>query len=105
MLLLTTLDSTPFLRVGVPAGAELDAHRRSGKLESVAEESFEVALVGIGHAIERVAVDDDARRIDAALVRVAQLGAHQAGLRRRLALDRRDQGARPFLRGQPGPCG
>src|SRR5436190_22239465 len=101
MLLLTTLDSTPFFRVGVPAGAELDAHRRSGKLEGVAEESFEVALVGIGHAIERIAVDDDARRIDAPLVRVAQLGAHQAGLRRRLTLDRRDQGARYLRRGQP----
>src|SRR5438093_11004164 len=88
MLLLTTLDSTPFLRVGVPAGAELDAHRRSGKLEGMAEESFEVALVGIGHAIERVAVDDDARRIDAPLVRVPQLGAHQAGLLRRLKIDR-----------------
>src|SRR5207247_2101310 len=94
MLLLTTSDSTPFLRVRIASSTELDAHRRSGKLESVAEESFEVALVGIGHAIERVAVDDDARRIDAPLVRVAQLGAHQAGLRRRLTLDRRDHGAR-----------
>src|SRR5438309_11561522 len=94
MLLLTTLDSTPFLRVGVPAGAKLDAQRRSGKLESMAEESFEVALVGIGHAIERVAVDDDARRIDPPLVRVAQLGAHQTALRRRLTLDRGDHGAR-----------
>src|SRR5205807_6198349 len=52
-----------FLRVRVPAGAKLDAQRRSWKLEGMAEESFEVALVGIGHAIERVAVDDDARRI------------------------------------------
>src|SRR5438445_13363581 len=99
MLLLTTLDSTPFLRVGVPAGAELDAHRRSGKLERIAEKSLEVTLVGIGHAIERIAVDDDARRIDAPLVRVAQLGTHQAGLRPRLTLDRGDHGARPLRPG------
>ena len=38
-----------------------------------------IALVGVGDVLERVAVDDDDRRIHAALVRVAQLGAEHAG--------------------------
>src|SRR5207237_1481909 len=88
------LSSLPLLRIRVAAGAELDRHRRARELELVAEESFEIALVRVGHAVERVAVHDDARRVDPALVRVAQLRADVAGFRRRLALDRGDHGAR-----------
>src|ERR1051325_6024732 len=69
--------------VGIAAGAQLDAERRAGELESVAEVALEVAPVGIGHAVDRVAVDDDARRVDAALVRVAQLRPDDADLGRR----------------------
>src|SRR5919108_6487556 len=90
-----------FLRVRVAAGAELDRERRADELERLAEVALEVALVGGRHAVERVAMDDDARRIDAALVRVAQLRAHQAALRRRLALHRRLHGARELGRRQP----
>src|SRR5687768_10553157 len=80
--------------VRIAAGAKLDAQRRSGELEPVPEEPFEVALVGIGHAVERVAVDDDARRVHPALVRVAQLRPDRAALGRRLLLDRGNQRAR-----------
>src|SRR3954468_14226157 len=81
------------LRVGIAAGAELDRERRADQLEGVAEVAFEITLVGRGHAVERVAVDDDARRIDAALVRIAQFRPDEAGLRWRLPLDRGHHGA------------
>src|SRR5688572_33139903 len=81
-------------RVRVAAGAELDAQRCSRQAELLAEKPFEIALVRIGHAVERVAVDDDARRIHSALVGVAQLGADRAALGRRLLLHRGDQRAR-----------
>ncbi len=45
-------------------------------------------------------MDDDARRVDAALVRIAQLRPDQAGPRRGLSFDRRDHGARDFGRRQ-----
>src|SRR5688500_4178020 len=72
--------------VRIAPAAKLDAHRRARQLERVPEVALEVALVGLGHMVERVAVDDDARRVDAALVRVAQLRAEAAAARRRLAL-------------------
>src|SRR5439155_14606150 len=90
-----------FLCVRVAAGAELDRERRADELECLSEIALEVALVGRRHAIEGVAVNDDARRVDAALVRVAQLRAHQPALGRRLALDRRNHGARELRRRQP----
>src|SRR5438128_2134198 len=80
--------------VGVPAGAKLDAHRRSDQAELAAEKSFEVALVGVRDPIERIAVDDDARRVDAALVRIAQLRPDQTAFGRRLLLDGLNQRAR-----------
>src|SRR3982751_1156601 len=89
------------LRVGIAAGTELDGERRADKREGVAEVAFEVALVGIRHPVERVAVDDDARRIDAALMRVAQLGADQSALRRRLPLDCRLHRSRELRRWDP----
>jgi len=39
----------------------LDAHGVPASLKRIAGRILEVALVGIGHAIERIAVDDDAR--------------------------------------------
>src|SRR5256885_9442493 len=81
------------LGVRVTAGAKLDRERRADELERVAEIAFQVALVGGRHAIERVAVDDDARRVDAALVGVAQLRPDEPGPRRRLALHRGNHGA------------
>src|SRR3954471_21344670 len=77
-------NSTLSLHVGIAPGAKLDAHRRSDQAELLAEKAFEVALIRVGHALKGVTVDDDARRVDAALVRIAQLRPHQAALRRRL---------------------
>src|SRR5688572_21201482 len=46
-------DALPLLvRVGIAAGAELDAHRRADERELVAEKSLEVALVGVGQLLE-----------------------------------------------------
>src|SRR6185437_14638267 len=61
------------IRVGVGAGLEFYPKGRAPQLESLAEKTFQIAAVGVGHARERRAVDDDARRIHAALVRIAQL--------------------------------
>src|SRR4051812_46888047 len=90
--------AAPFERIA--AGAQLDAERRTRELEFVAEVPLEVAPVGVRHAVDRVAVDDDARRVEAALVRIAQLRPDRTALRRRLALDRRDQRARQLRRRQ-----
>ena len=68
--------------------AHLDPQRRAGELEVLAKAPFEVALVGVGDVLERVAVDHDDRRVHAALVRVAQLRPEGAGALRRLVLDR-----------------
>src|SRR5882672_6149339 len=72
--------------IGIAAGAEFHAHRRAVQLERVAQESLEIAPVGLGHAVEGIAVDDDPRRVDAALVRVAQRRPELPALGRRLLL-------------------
>ena len=74
----------PFLRVrlliaeGVFAGVELDAQRCSLQAEDFTEAVFKVAPVGVGNLVQRVAVDDDQRRVASALVGVAQFGAEEA---------------------------
>ena len=83
--------------IGILAGAQLQAHRRSLQFESLGEESFQVAAIAVGQLVELVAVDDDGGRIDAALVRVAQLGPEQAGARRRLPRGRLRSSARVSL--------
>src|SRR5438132_1595213 len=98
MLLMST--SLALLGVGIAPGAEFDGERGANQLEGVAEIALEVALVGVRNAVERVAMDDDARWIDAALVRIAQLRPDEAGLRWRLPFDRGDHGARDFWRRQ-----
>src|SRR4051812_26725710 len=102
MLLMSTSTLALLVRIGVATGAELYGERRADQLESVAEVPLKVALIGGGHPIQRIAVDDDARRIDATLVGIAQLGTDDAGLRRRLLLHGRDHGARQLRRGKPG---
>src|SRR6185295_1891150 len=95
----------PFLslaRVRVAPGAKLDRHGGADELELVPEVALEVALVGIGHAVEGVAVDDDARGVDAALMGVAELGADYAGPWRGLFLDGGDEGAGELGGGEAG---
>src|SRR6185295_14776606 len=89
----------------VAAGAEFDGHGGADELEFVPEEAFEVALVGVGDAVEGVAVDDDARGVDAALVGVAELGADDADLRWGLLLEGGDEGAGELGGGEAGHGG
>src|SRR5690606_7838409 len=64
---------------GILRGLEFDAQGRAGELEVLAEPPFQEALVGIADVFERIAVDDDDRRVLATLVRIAQLGTEGAG--------------------------
>src|SRR5947208_15560572 len=104
MLLMST-SLALLLGVRIAPGAEFEGERGPDQLEGVAEIALEVALVGVRNAVERVAMDDDARWIDAALVRIAQLRPDEAGLRWRLPFDRGDHGARDFWRRQTRHCG
>src|SRR5947207_1082162 len=97
MLLMST-SLALLLGVRIAPGAEFEGERGPDQLEGVAEIALEVAFVGVRNAVERVAMDDDARRVDAALVRIAQLRPDEARSRRRLPLDRRDHRARDLGR-------
>src|SRR6186713_460380 len=55
---------------------------------------LEVAPVAVGYAVKPRAMDDDARRIAAALVGVAHFGPEDAAARGRLARDRSFERAR-----------
>ena len=62
------------VRIWVCADLELYPKGRSPQFERVAEEMFQVPAIGVRDVAQRGAVDDDQRRVDAPLVRVAQLG-------------------------------
>src|SRR5664279_1101264 len=98
--------SAAHLNVCVRVGADLELYpkRGSAQFERIAEEMFEVAAVGIRHLVQRRAVDDDERRIDPALVRVAQLRPHQSGAWRLLALHCELQRAGESGRGKLRHC-
>ena len=68
--------------VGILAGAELDDQRAALQLQCLAEAADEKTLVACRDGLGLVAVDDDARRVLAALVGVAQLDAAAARQRR-----------------------
>src|SRR5256885_5022639 len=80
-------------------GFQLDPQRRANQIEFLAESPFEEALVGLRHMLERIAVYDDDRRVHAALVRIAHLGAVDARLLGRLELYGLHQQAREHRRG------
>src|SRR5205807_4414521 len=69
------------------ARAQLDAKRRAPELERLAQRILEIALVRPLDLVQRGSVDDDDRRVRAALVRVAQLRPEAPGERRLLLLD------------------
>src|SRR3954463_1753320 len=94
-----------FTRVRIAPSAKLDCHGRADELELAPEVALEVALVGVGDAVEGVAMNDDARGVDAALMGVAELGADDAGLWRGLLLDGGDQGAGELGGGEAGHGG
>src|SRR6185437_5140405 len=91
------------IRVGIDACLELYPKGRAPQLERVAEKMFQVAAIGVGHVRQRRPVDDDERRIDAALMGIAQLRPHVAGTRRLLSRHGELQRARESRRRQP--CG
>src|SRR5580658_10580451 len=68
------------VRIGV--GAVLDGHRCCKQVIGLAKHVGQIARVGIGNRRRLIAMDHDARRIAAALVRVAQLDAPPAHQRR-----------------------
>jgi len=63
----------PLALVWIGIGAVLDEHRSREQIVGLAEYVGEIARVGVGHGGGLVAVDHDARRVAAALVRVTQL--------------------------------
>src|SRR5215468_10501799 len=66
--------------VGVGVRAVFDEYRRGKQVVCLAEHVGEITCIGLGHGGCLVAMDDDARRVAAALVRITQLDpspAHQ----------------------------
>src|SRR6266536_3128597 len=89
------------LRIGIGACPELYPKRRALQLERLSKETFQVAPVGVRHAADRVAMDDDHRGIVSALVRVAQFGSSEPGARRVLPDERGLKRAGELGRRQP----
>src|SRR5688572_19504813 len=88
----TGRESAPNVRI--TTCFQLDFERRTLQFESLPEKSFQVTPITVGNVLERAAVDDDARRVRPALVRVAQLRSPVACARRLLLRDRGLQRAR-----------
>src|SRR6185436_109991 len=63
---------------GILRGTQLDLHRRAHQLVVVADAPFQITLVDVADAFQRVAVDDDNRRVHPTLVGVAQLRTRDA---------------------------
>src|SRR4030065_1086223 len=81
-------------RIAGAAFLDLDSQWRALHLERLAETAFQIALVIVAQAFQRIAVQDDDRRILAALVGIARLGAGQPRLGGRV----------PFHRPPQHPC-
>src|SRR5688572_22801288 len=88
------------IRVWITAGFQLDSEGCALQFESLPEKSFQITAITVGNVLERAAVDDDARRVRPALVRVAQLRTAVARARRLLFRDRRLQRPRELGRRQ-----
>ena len=72
---------------GIFPAFEDDTDGSAGEVENLAEGVFEITAVGIRHVLGLVAVDNDGRRIGAALMGVAQFDAAAADHRRCVAFD------------------
>ena len=73
-------------RKRVARGLHLDAHGRADQVKLFAKSPFQVALVGLAHMLQRVAMNNDDGRVHAALVGIAHLGAEHARALRLLEL-------------------
>src|SRR5512134_2492813 len=73
--------------VGIRPRPQLHPQRGALQFESLPEESFQVAPVGVRYSIEGIAVDHDAWRVDAALMGIARPGPDHPGPRRLLLRD------------------
>src|ERR1700730_5536103 len=65
--------SSVLVRVWIVRGLEFDPQGRADQIEFLAEPPFQEALVGIGDMLQRIAVNDDHRRIHSTLVCIAHL--------------------------------
>src|SRR6185437_13614783 len=92
------------IRVGIDACLELYPKGRAPQLERVAEKMFQVAAIGVGDVRQRRAVDDDERRIDTALMGIAELRPHVAGAWRLLSRHGELECASESRRRQPSHC-
>src|SRR5262244_3723691 len=63
------------LSIRIGSAPELDAQGCALQFESVPEKTFQIAAIALRNIVERVAVDDDTRRVSTALMGVAQLRA------------------------------
>src|SRR5476649_325728 len=79
--------AAPFI-VGINPLPEFYFQRRSHQFKRITEEMFKIAAVAVGNAVEPGAVNDDARRIAAALMRITHFGTENSATRRRLAGNR-----------------
>src|SRR5512138_85153 len=84
--------------VGVLVGPKLDAHGRAFEVEALAKYVTEIAAIRVGHVRRLIAVDDDYRRVAAALVRITQFDAAALHERRLMLLDRLLEHARELGR-------
>src|SRR5471030_2027496 len=66
--------------------AQFNPQRRADQRKRIAEMLLQITLVRIAHRFQRIAVDDDDRRVHAALVRIAQLRTDRALAARLLLL-------------------
>src|SRR5258708_3982880 len=94
--------NTLFLRtsVWILAGAELDSQWSTDQCESFTEMLFQITFVVIFDRFQRVAVNNDDRRVLSALVRITQFRTDRTLAPRLLMLHRFDQCTRQFRRGQ-----
>src|SRR3990170_6471277 len=92
--------SVPLFHIRVASAAQFDPKRRAFQLERVPEPRLEIPPVAVRDGVERIAMDDDHRRVHPALVRVTQLGTYEATTRRRLLFDGCLQFARQPRRGK-----
>ena len=77
---------TPLLvSIGIFRRHKLDAQRRTLQVKGVTEGVLKIATIAVTDLIDRIAVDDDDRRIGAALVGIARFRPEQAVFWRRLA--------------------
>ena len=88
--------------VGIHALPELDLERCPAEFERVAEEMFQITPISFGHLFQTTAVNNDPRRVTAALMGITHFGPEHAKAGWRLLGHGGHQGARQLGGGEFG---